>query len=51
VAACLSSYLIAKLFKEFGKLVPREVAGQFHTAITSSLTKWSLMILGACPSS
>ena len=51
MASCLSGDLIAEGFQGYDKLVSREVTGQPHTAITSSLTWWSRRIFGCCPSS
>ena len=46
VAARLSCHLIAKNFQRLSELIAFQIAWKFHTAITSSRTKWSRMILG-----
>ena len=46
VASCLSSLLVPELAELAGKRSAAQVAGQLHTAMTSSRTKWSRMSLG-----
>ena len=47
VAACLPSGLVAQLREGIGEVVPREVSGDLHTAMSSSRTKWRRTIFGA----
>ena len=51
VASCLSSLLVTELAELVGKIIAAQVAGQLHTAMISSRTKWSRMSLGRSPSS
>ena len=51
MATRLARYAIAESLKLFDELFARDVPRQFHTAITSSLTKCSLTSFGAPPSS
>ena len=51
VVSCLSSLLVTELAELVGKIIAAQVAGQLHTAMISSRTKWSRMSLGRSPSS
>ena len=51
MASSLPAGLVTQYPEQFGELRSREIAGEFHTAMTSSRTKCNRMIFGWAPSS